>query len=363
MLAKAVWQAAWIFTGVHIRFFGNGRWRFRPDGDSLFLQAPKKSKQKNARPERPAPRQGSGFLRSGIHPGALPSGRLRATYMQWVRLRRTALRAHPRMNTSTQPAEGAGGSRSRAAGELTLGLLSGEERRGGACCCVFAFLWERAWSGRRSDDDGLPADSILTGERTPRSGRPAGRLAFAFAFALAFDLLAPSRGRAQVLRSGQPGMDAGLAAPGHGWPMAAGPRSRTGARECRALARHRTSGARALGYLGLFQVTRCKSGTARGRYRSNGYVHPQNYHRLTQSHREQARSHRNCNDLWQRAWFHGVTILNCGANVSRLPINSPSFLPLPCNLIRPFCIVDGISSCLRLICSRVALLMVTLASA
>ncbi|VVN77897.1 hypothetical protein PS726_00847 [Pseudomonas fluorescens] len=34
------------------------------------------------RPERPAPRQGSGFLRSGIHPGALPSGRLRATYMQ-----------------------------------------------------------------------------------------------------------------------------------------------------------------------------------------------------------------------------------------------------------------------------------------
>jgi hypothetical protein len=28
----------------------------------------------------------------------------------------------------------------------------------------------------------------------------------------------------EVLRSGQPGMDAGLAAPGHGWPMAAGPR-------------------------------------------------------------------------------------------------------------------------------------------
>uniref|UniRef100_UPI001CBCFD6D hypothetical protein n=1 Tax=Pseudomonas sp. BF-RE-09 TaxID=2832357 RepID=UPI001CBCFD6D len=29
-------------------------------------------------------------------------------------------------------------------------------------------------------------------------------------------VVAPSRGRAQVLRSGQPGMDAGLAAPGHG---------------------------------------------------------------------------------------------------------------------------------------------------
>ncbi|MDO8405547.1 MAG: hypothetical protein Q7T27_18840, partial [Pseudomonas sp.] len=49
-------------------------------------------------------------------------------YMQRVRLRRTALRATPRMNTSTQPPEGAGGSRSRAAGELTLGLMSGEER-------------------------------------------------------------------------------------------------------------------------------------------------------------------------------------------------------------------------------------------
>ncbi len=45
------------------------------------------------------------------------------------------------------------------------------------------------------------------------------------------------------------------------------------------------SGARALGYLGLFQVTRRKGGTLSGRYRSNGYVHPQNNHRLTQSHR------------------------------------------------------------------------------
>ncbi|VVN07024.1 hypothetical protein PS645_03590 [Pseudomonas fluorescens] len=56
-------------------------------------------------------------------------------------------------------------------------------------------------------------------------------------------------------------MDAGLAAAGHGWPMAAGPRSRTGARVWRALASHRTSGALALGYLALFQVTRRKGGT------------------------------------------------------------------------------------------------------
>ncbi|SEE23583.1 hypothetical protein SAMN04490194_1486 [Pseudomonas migulae] len=81
-------------------------------------------------------------------------------------------------------------------------------------------------------------------------------------------VVAPSRGRAQVLRSGQPGMDAGLAAPGHGWPMAAGPRSRTGAR-------HRTKGARALGYLALLQVTRRKGETIGSRDRSNGYAPPQ----------------------------------------------------------------------------------------
>src|SRR5690349_13670996 len=50
------------------------------------------------------------------------------------------------------------------------------------------------------------------------------------------------------------------------------PRSRAGARACRALARHRTPGARALGYLGLFQVTRRKGETLSGRYRRNGYV-------------------------------------------------------------------------------------------
>ena len=59
--------------------------------------------------------------------------------MRWVRLRRTALRANPQMNTSTQPPEGAGRSRSKAAGELTLGLLSGEGR-----VCA-APLWEILW--------------------------------------------------------------------------------------------------------------------------------------------------------------------------------------------------------------------------
>ncbi|SSB98300.1 hypothetical protein SAMN04488697_111158 [Pseudomonas sp. 43mfcvi1.1] len=41
-------------------------------------------------------------------------------------------------------------------------------------------------------------------------------------------------GRTQALRSGHPGMDAGIAALGHGWPFAAGPRSNAGVRACRA---------------------------------------------------------------------------------------------------------------------------------
>ena len=102
---------------------------------------------------------------------------------------------------------------------------------------------------------------------------------------------APSRGRVEVLRSGQPGMDAGLAAHGHGWPIAAGPRSRTGARACRALARHRTKGARAFGYFALFKVTRRKGGTLSRRYRSNGYVHDQTNPSTTKTS-SRASSHR-----------------------------------------------------------------------
>ena len=46
--------------------------------------------------------------------GHCPPVGFASTYMQRVRLRRTALRAIPRMNTSTQLSEGAGGSRSKA---------------------------------------------------------------------------------------------------------------------------------------------------------------------------------------------------------------------------------------------------------
>jgi hypothetical protein len=135
-------------------------------------------------------------------------------------------------------------------------------------------VWMIALSGRPSRASPLPQWDC--GQSCNQVGCQAASLCFCSA--LAFDFLAPSRGRVEVLRSGQPGMDAGLAAHDHGWSIAAGPRSRTGARACRALARHRTPGAGAFGYfapggVALFKVTRCKSETIGGRYRWNGYVH------------------------------------------------------------------------------------------
>jgi hypothetical protein len=128
-------------------------------------------------------------------------------------------------------------------------------------------VWMIALSGRPSRASPLPQWDC--GQSCNQVGCQAASLCFCSA--LAFDFLAPSRGFVPVLRSGQPGMDAGLAAHDHGWSIAAGPRSRTGAR-------HRTPGARAFGYFApggvpLFKVTRCKSETIGGRYRWNGYVH------------------------------------------------------------------------------------------
>ena len=139
-----------MFLGVwvYIRGFGNGGLGFRPDGDSLFLQTPKKSKQKNACSYvRPA-RWGSGFLRCGIDPGAAPTVCFAAPPLAVFGCAKRSLRSHARINPSTQPSDVARGSRSRA-GELTLGLLSGEER-------VFGF--------------GFVVDSPLTPALSPRRG-------------------------------------------------------------------------------------------------------------------------------------------------------------------------------------------------
>ncbi|WP_310351684.1 hypothetical protein, partial [Pseudomonas sp. BE134] len=87
--------------------------------------------------------------------GYCPPVGFASTYMQRVRLRRTALRATPRMNTSTQPPEGAGRSkaRSKAAGELTLGLMSGEKQKR-----FVALFFCGSWL---ASDGGLTADQYL----------------------------------------------------------------------------------------------------------------------------------------------------------------------------------------------------------
>jgi hypothetical protein len=74
---------------------------------------------------RPA-RWGSGFLRSGIDPGAASPVCFAAPTPAVFGCAKRSLCSHPRINPSTQPSDVARGSRSRA-GELTLGLLSGEE--------------------------------------------------------------------------------------------------------------------------------------------------------------------------------------------------------------------------------------------
>ncbi len=127
----------------------------------------------------------------------------------------------------------------------------------------------------RSGQLGRDAELVTPGRGWPTaatgnvfSDRPTGRSP-----RVAFDFLAPSGGRVEVLRSGQLGRDAELAAPGHGWPVAAahgaGPE-----RGNPSLSEDRTLGARALWLLwGFSKVTRRKGGTLSGRYRSNGYVH------------------------------------------------------------------------------------------
>ncbi len=109
---------------VNIHFSGGCGWRFRSYSGSLF-QTPK-SKQK-AWPLRSAPRFGSAFLRSGIHPGASPTVCFAAPPLDACGFAARSLRSHPRINPSTQPSDGAGTS--KAVLELTLIVLSGGKPR------------------------------------------------------------------------------------------------------------------------------------------------------------------------------------------------------------------------------------------
>jgi len=80
-------------------------------------------------------------------------------------------------------------------------------------------------------------------------------------------------GRAQALRRGQRGMDAALAAPGHGWPMAACPRSNAGTREPDEGGPDIGAGPFWLLFRLLEKVTRRKGGTNVSHIRDNGYTH------------------------------------------------------------------------------------------
>jgi hypothetical protein len=146
--------------GVYIQFCGNGHLWFRPYGDSLF-QTPK-SKQK-ALPRRPAPRLGSAYLRSGPAP--------------WASRHRPSMPGCPLRRTSTQPPEGAGGSKSKTLGELTLGLLSGEELR--------VYSSQQCGSGPARDDghagDVFPPPGCT---RHPNKTPKKSHLSVAFLFSL-----------------------------------------------------------------------------------------------------------------------------------------------------------------------------------
>ena len=126
---------------------------------SPFCQTPQKEPKGLAPSVRPLAEARRSFAAVSIREHCPPVC-FATTYMQRVRLRRTALRATPRMNTSTQPTEGAGGSRSKAAGELTLGLMSGEERGGAPCFSVGASLL--AMDLRTARGTRLPAFSLTT---------------------------------------------------------------------------------------------------------------------------------------------------------------------------------------------------------
>jgi hypothetical protein len=85
---------------------------------SPFWQTPGMPAQpkgtKRSRPKRPAPRLGSGSLRCGIPPGTSPPVCCAAPPLDVCGFAARRCAPAPRMNASTQPAEGAGGSKARS---------------------------------------------------------------------------------------------------------------------------------------------------------------------------------------------------------------------------------------------------------
>jgi len=98
-----------VLGSVHIHCCGNGYLWLRSYSGSLFSNAKKVTKK--SRPKRPAPRLGSAYLRSGIHPGTSPPVCCAAPPFDVCGFAARRCAPTPRMNASTQPSEGAGGSK------------------------------------------------------------------------------------------------------------------------------------------------------------------------------------------------------------------------------------------------------------
>ncbi len=315
-----------VFDGVHIRCCGNGHLGFRPYGDSLFSNAKKVSKK--ACPSirclaRARHALTPALLRGPAATGHPWPGAASAASLPRYPLRNACVRPLGKGRVDQEPqqkqkqkqeqepsafyallvAAAEGCDRARRARQTRRRGVSGRSRR-----MVLRLLRSRSQPAAAATE--ISAKSRPTGRppriafdflapseggvevlrngqldkdaelATPGRGwpaaatgisaksRPAGRPP-----RVVFDFLAPSGGRVEVLRSGQLGRDAELAAPGHGWPVAAahgaGPE-----RGNPSLSEDRTLGARALWILwGFSKVTRRKGGTLSGRYRSNGYVH------------------------------------------------------------------------------------------
>ncbi len=144
-----------VFLGgwVNIRCCGCCGWRFRPYGDSLFLQTPKKSKQKNAcsyvRPSQarvPSLRDRSG--RSGY-------GLLRCTTFRCVWLRQTVA-ALPRPDQSLHSA-----FRRRRWIKIKSFTRANAHRVGAAEGCDLLILLLVFCGSEPAREGGLKADLIL----------------------------------------------------------------------------------------------------------------------------------------------------------------------------------------------------------
>ena len=153
-------------SGVNIRMFRCGGWRFRLTATYFFTSA-KKSKQKTLAPAF-GPRR-LGFLRCGIDPGAAATVCFAAPPSAVSGCARRSLRSHARINPSTQPSDVAGGSRSRAL-ELALIVECGGFAAGiCAALLLLLILCEPAREG------GLTADPFLAGRARSNCRREPAR--------------------------------------------------------------------------------------------------------------------------------------------------------------------------------------------